>query len=121
MAEEQTPKFETIMWRKGNPRTFEEASSCEHLGATMPFGFTPKTRFGSSGLLLRREAPIVQVNVAAPIQPFRLCCKSPDVLAIARAALRAEFPNMEGEVQSFELTGLDLCRLCPFYQAPATQ
>jgi hypothetical protein len=109
-------------WLRGAAlRSPQEASECRFLETAFAFAYSQKLMpIPKDKVVGPHTPPFEPVAVAAPIQPFTLVCKSPDILKMANLGIRVGFPECEGNVQAAQLNDLTLCRMCPFHE-PATQ
>ena len=110
----------TAVWRKGDPRSEAEASACIHQNQGFPFQIHVRT-VPKKGVVRPHETGFDQEYIVLPVQPFRLTCNSPEVLAMAHAGLQITHPGTKGQIHTFDLVSWDLCRICPFWKAPPTQ
>ena len=108
------------VWRKGNPRSIEEASSCQFLAVGSPFQ-TTRLLIPKKGVVMAHETGVEEAQLIMPIQPFSLLCNNPLIIQFSQMAAEQMIQGVVGKVQAMSLNGLDLCRMCPYHKGPQLQ
>jgi hypothetical protein len=116
---------EAVLWRKGNLRDENEASSCKHLqvGPLIEVkeilrAVHTQNRIASPHDSGMGPAQLQSVNLYPGMPPLKMICTNPVMRANAK---RIVPPEVMKSVAIALPTCLDVCRLCPLWEAEEKQ